>query len=339
MGLFDSIRGWLQRRRMARAGFHLVAMPDGSQALVDSAMKAYLEGSGPDPTQTSLDEALAGSIRVQVFDGGSNDGRPMRDEILYETDDRVAIDALVSTLRIVEDPETFGHCMCHGDPTLQFVDAQGGTCVIGLHHGHGIRWNGWHHDAQLVNGTKLADWLADHGVPGMREAMKQAKDRETAALEAMAGWDRAMPDGVREVWEEHKHRILAEGIIVDIEPFATALVRELAEPDERIRALLRWFGSGQGPWSGFPSYETLPEQLLLESPTTAVVGALDERDLADDSALAEGAARFLGGWEFRSKRPDDIGLIDPRLARVLLDHVERRTDDEDRLKRARAAFG
>ncbi|MEZ6072231.1 MAG: hypothetical protein R3C10_18730 [Pirellulales bacterium] len=32
---------------------------------------------------------------------------------------------------------------------------------------------------------------------------------------------------------------------------------------ERALELFDWFGSGAGPWTGFPDYELLPEQILL----------------------------------------------------------------------------
>ena len=46
------------------------------------------------------------------------------------------------------------------------------------------------------------------------------------------------------------------------------LLLEAAYPDaaERTRVLLRWFGSGSGKMTGFPSYEKVPEQFLAQVP-------------------------------------------------------------------------
>ena len=67
-------------------------------------------------------------------------------------------------------------------------------------------------------------------------------------------WDRwltAMPKAIVPVWSYS----LGVFSFVDITPLRAALEREVPNETSRILALLQWFGSGAGPWSGFPYYE------------------------------------------------------------------------------------
>ena len=67
--------------------------------------------------------------------------------------------------RISEDPNTFGHCMCLGQPTLELFDEAGQRIgTPGMQHGHAVRWDYWKHDAQLLDGSAIRSWLAERGV-------------------------------------------------------------------------------------------------------------------------------------------------------------------------------
>ena len=105
---------------------------------------------------------------------------------------------------------------------------------------------------------------------------------------------------------------------------------------KRALALYAWFGSGEGPWSGFPSYEEVAEELLFDIPTAELVAAAQADDLTE--VQLEGAARFFGGWSFSQRRLEDRRTLPPALKRKLLDHTLKSTD-EDKLARARKAFG
>jgi hypothetical protein len=52
----------------------------------------------------------------------------------------------------------------------------------------------------------------------------------------------------------------------DLAPVQESLAAAYPEPRARVLALFRWFGSGAGPWTGFPVYEQLAEQILLQLP-------------------------------------------------------------------------
>jgi hypothetical protein len=79
------------------------------------------------------------------------------------------------------------------------------------------------------------------------------------------------------------------------------LAKEIPEPRGRIMALLSWYGSGGGPWSGFTSYEQQPEELLMRYSTADILSAIQSTSLTE--AQLEGAARFFWGLGFFPTAP------------------------------------
>jgi hypothetical protein len=86
-------------------------------------------------------------------------------------------------------------------------------------------------------------------------------------------------------------------------------VLEAAYPNRntRIRALLAWFGSGAGPWTGFPAYESIAENLLMTFPLDDLLSSLEIAELTDSQL--EGAARLFAGWAFGTKRRQELALL------------------------------
>lgn len=66
-----------------------------------------------------------------------------------------------------------------------------------------------------------------------------------------------------------------------------------------VRSLLAWFGSGTGLYSGYPSYESIPEEMLRLAPLPLLCAVLDS-DLTEAERC--GASRFLRSWSFRKLR-------------------------------------
>jgi hypothetical protein len=120
-----------------------------------------------------------------------------------------------------------------------------------------------------------------------------------------------MPKAVRPVWSD----ALGQFGRVDIAPLHAALERDMPDESERILALLEWFGSGAGPWSGFPSYETAAEELLLGFSTTGLVTAVESTQLSPGQA--EGAARLFAGWSFGNQRPEDLRDLPDAVKKVI----------------------
>jgi hypothetical protein len=310
-----------------------VKMPNGSTALVDDATMAYLDSKAPAPTASTLASLLSRVRRVRVMRGGTAGGRPLGTEVLAESTDRAVIEALVEHLRVLDGG--CGHCMCHGDPALMlFAEDDSEAAVIGIHHGYGIRWNAWKDDARLVDGERVLEWLRDLGVDYPLAAYREAeRDRALQATQADR-WQAAMPACLAPFAE----RIFEDGVAFDHSALTPVLEAALPEVRDRILALFGWYGRGAGPWSGFPSYETVPERLLLAMPLPALLAAIRVEKLTEHEL--EGAARLFGGWDFRTKRGGDLRHLTSADRQRLLDHVIRSGDagDSDRRIRAEKAF-
>lgn len=140
-----------------------------------------------------------------------------------------------------------------------------------------------------------------------------------------------MPSVLIPVWSD----ALRQFGSVEVVPLRAALERGLLDEGERILALLEWFGSGAGPWSGFPSYEEAAEELLLGYSTARIIKAMESTRLSP--AQLEGAARLFAGWSFGKQRPQGLSELPDALRRILWRHVGD-TQDKDKLDRATRAF-
>jgi hypothetical protein len=120
------------------------------------------------------------------------------------------------------------------------------------------------------------------------------------------------------------------------EELDAALAREYPKQESRILVLLEWYGAGEGQWSGFPSYESVPEKLLLRYDTKDILRAIEKKELAEQQI--EGTARFFAGWDFSQTRRQDLKLLPAKLKKKLLEH-SLKSKNEDKKGRAQTAFG
>lgn len=142
-----------------------------------------------------------------------------------------------------------------------------------------------------------------------------------------------MPESIKPLWnwEKVRNEAIPEGVPL----YRAALAKEFPATADRIKALFGWFGSGEGPWTGFGSYETIPEALLLDFGSPDLVAAAQTENLTE--AQSEGAARLFSGWSFSRDRADDLKTLPVDLKKKLLNHVLK-TSDKDKLARAKQAF-
>lgn len=122
----------------------------------------------------------------------------------------------------------------------------------------------------------------------------------------------------------------------NIEAARPTFAAAFPDPVERVCVLYGWYGSGAGPWSGYPSYESAVERLLMEYPIETLIRAV-ATDLATELELL-GAARLFGGWDFGQKRKADRSRCPESLRARMLREVERQ-GIADNLDRFRHTFG
>jgi hypothetical protein len=354
---------WITRiwRRPPPAVFFRGVTADGRTVLINEATMKHLRSTAPAPSQASLNKVLAQVTHVRVLDWEEvGRGILQRTRVLAEFKDAESVTELRKCLRIVEDPATFGHCMCLGEEAIELRSGAESLATIGLHHGLSIRWDKWKHDAILKNPPRLLAFLAERGVPGPLERYERALREAEEAKRAAARWGNAMPSCLAPFWEgmmkqDWGFRTVRPSAAIpapearsrkpeafrrltsDMAAMRRALETSLPDPTQRALALFGWLGSGAGPWSGCPSYECVAERLLLEEGTEQLVAALARTSDALTASHLEGAARHFAGWEFAEKKPGEGRLLPRELRQRLLAHVLRSTD-ADKVDRARRAF-
>lgn len=298
--------------------------------LMDRTMADYLVSQAPDPNQQSIDQLLEGITRVRVVPV-ENCFLGAEPRTLLETSDRATLASFRGCFTIVEDPQTFGHCMCLGDPHLELYAGDKLAAIIGYHHGFSIRWNAWKHDALLKEPHRLLNWLSDHGVGGPRLEIEETSRLYEESQRHREQWLEAMPDCFRPFQER-----MDDDLNSELHQLLLAALRAtIPSPKQQALSLFGWFGSGAGPWSGYPSYEGVPKELLLDYSTSSLVEALTSSTPTETQWC--GAARYFGGWDFWKRKQGDRALLPTALNQRLL-AAARATNIADNFERAVGAF-
>lgn len=329
MGIFYRISNWVRDRRRPSA-FTVITGPEGQQMLVDPAVMEWMNSTAPQPTQAALDSLMDQVRAVRVYKEGCHGDALLSNDVVLEVDEPADIESLRVAMRIIDGPR--GHCMCFGRPTLEMLAAdRSRLALLSIQHGHAIRWNHWADDASLIDGRLLLEWLAQRGV---LEPLRDFKAQEATQQKSQQDWERwlaAMPSALVPVWSGD----LGEYGAVDVIPLRAALERGIPDEGARILALLEWFGTGAGPWSGFPSYEMAAEELLLGYSTARIIEAVESTQLS--LAQLEGTARLFAGWSFHKQWPQGLRELPKALRKALWLHVKD-TQDNDKRTRAVRAF-
>lgn len=241
---------------------------------------------------------------------------------MYETSDPTSLAELQAAL--ATNPSDGSRCMCMG--TLVF-EMEGGKDVV-LHHGTSLRWDTSNGNHLLVRPDVVMDWLSARGMTFVRDEYEESERRVIESQKEQAQWLAVLPASLKPFFEEMRQTD------ANAHPAWTAAV-ELEFPDrvQRARAMLELFGSGVGPWSGYPSWEGVPAQLLLGEPLDVLFAAIGD-DPGD--RLYEGAARLFASWDFRKRRRELRSKISDELRLALLVHV---ADDPDELRALEGALG
>ena len=279
------------------------------------------ENPGRAPTQADLDSVVGAATAVAVR------GVLASDEVLYETDDPSELASLRNALRI---EGAIGHCMCLGTVAFTFSHDGEDLARVTLHHGESLRWDPFFYNASLVEPDPILDWLSGHGMPDARQDYDDDRRGAEAAAERAERWRAAMPPALDWLWPSMSAPSREWPEAADV------MSREYPDPVERARILLEWFGQGGGLWSGYPSYESVPEWCLLQMPLNVLLEATRGEPQSD--YLREGAARLFAGWDFGKHRSRGLGRI-PRDLKLLLLEQALRSTDEHKLAHAQRAFG
>ena len=283
-----------------------------------------------------LQEALEGANRLHIRSGGTCHRSPEEENTLLDLRNEEVVSKIAQSIEINPDESGF-HCMCCGNPTLEFYHDETLVASLGFHHARSLRWLGgeWEGNGGLLTKDSadfLVKWMDDNGVSGPR---KERGEMEAYRIQSEKDWNRwiaAMPESLKPIWED------AFGSFGDVntEPLRKALEEEYPNQKERILSLFNWYGAGAGPWSGYPAYESAAEELLLEYEVEDLIEAIgDIHGLS--STQIEGAARLFGDWSFSQRKPDGRNKIPDSFKEVFWNQVKD-TKDEDKLERAERVF-
>jgi hypothetical protein len=179
------------------------------------------------------------------------------------------------------------------------------------------------------------EFLDKYGLERYKEQQLKEEARRRAEAEKakqdLIRWKAAIPKSVQPLYESN----VPNDSLPNILPLKEALSKEFPSQADRIQTLLAWYGSGAGPWSGHPMYESVAEALLLEYSLKDLIEATQAQSLSD--VQFEGAARLFGGWGFSQKYPEGLKQVPESLKQQLWEHTKD-TENDDKWARAKHAF-
>lgn len=248
----------------------------------------------PPPTNQRLEKLMAGTDRILIKDSCVSRGKAWNNEVVLSITDAAGVKTCSELLEIVEPSEWFG-CMCLGDYAIEFYQGQRRRATIGLHHGFSIRYDKWYGDAKLAKADQLLQFLAERGLRKPLEDQEETRKQNEAYALQQRQWLEVAPDCFANYTEHHNLTLM-----FPVEQIEQELEAEIPGTQERITRLLRTYGCSESPWSGYPSYEELPHQLLERVPAAELFAAY----LASDRNyhLRKGLGRYTGCYQSRHQR-------------------------------------
>jgi len=287
-----------------------------------------------DPIMDVRPEELAQLIdkadRVVVRDWSEETRK--RDKVLYESKERADIDALgrAVSLRV---PEDWTHCMCLGSVEVTLYTGENLLGSFTNQHTRNIRCSLWQSDAELADPEAFVSWFDARNMTGPRTEYDELKQQEAEFEAVQAKWLAAMPKCLIPLWTE---RARYGPQALDLEPFRTTLATEIADRNERVLALLEWYGWEGGSWSEYYDFEGVAKALLMDYPT-AVLNAIGS-SMELSYAQTKGLARLFTDETFRYQRRDELADLSHRLKRRLREHAHA-SEDEGEIAAVQHAFG
>jgi hypothetical protein len=289
----------------------------------------------------ALHKALNGASMLRICSGRGCSGNPDKENESLEIHDVGELSEFIAHISL--DAEESGILSaCLGDQLLDFFNGGKVIASLELIGARILRWREgkWEGDAVLSRKSAeyLFNWLNERGFSGPREQYEESLRDERESREAVARWLAAMPASLKSFWRTDADPQASSGPIrlKQVKEMNAALIVEFPNQQERLLALMEWFGAGRGAWSGFPAYEMNAEEILFLYETDEILQAIVDKDLT--LGQTEGAARFFGSWPFHHSRPDDLALLPLPLKRKLLEHSLRSNSEYNR-NMAQRAFG
>ncbi|MBK7403164.1 MAG: hypothetical protein IPJ41_00680 [Phycisphaerales bacterium] len=260
-----------------------------------------------DPWNDPLHKAALGATSIRVRSGGTCHRDVETEQILAEVTDAAGVADLLAIIEIDPDGSGF-HCMCCGDPTIEFYKGHQLVLSLGYHHGRSVRWvEGWEGDGLLTDesATRFADWMTAHGIPGPAEELAQGRAHDRAAALRAERQMALMPADL----------VARLGSAPDEEAGAE-IFRSMGVEGARVAFAV--LGAHRGPWDSSDAFEEFLTRSVLD-PMDGSVLAAAMAGLGARTPEARGCARFLFGGHNKLQRVD-AAVID-RAAEAMCSEV------------------
>lgn len=281
---------------------------------------------------TSLFALIDQSDEMVVYGEGFK-----REFVVYQSAKRKDFEDLKRAITLKREGGPF-LCACVDGPEIALLKNKKEIASVWNHEGTAIGSSVWKGDWGAADPDRWLSWFDARGMTSARAFFKLVHSESRKAEADEQRWLRAMPLSLKPLWPNALKQYNPPTNFPDLKPLNAVLIKQFPDANERIRALMAWFGSGAGPWSGFPGYEEIAAKLLTQYPTTQLIGAVENRNLSEEEL--EGAARILGSWTPAQGPPIPAELrtvVPAGLRRILLDHCLR-SSDQDKVERAKKAF-
>jgi hypothetical protein len=254
----------------------------------------------PKPTNERLRNLFAGIDLISIKPGGSSELRTQPNKVLFEIAQPDAIKQFAALIEINEVAIGF-HCMCLGTYDVELYTNNQLQATISYHHEYSIRCDLWSTDAALANPEGLVTFLAEQGFKKPLEDLNETKRQKEASYLADQEWLAISPKCFRTFWEKF-------GSYGDFpEELIDALNNEIPDKAARIIALLQTFGKTKNFWSGYPSYENVPADILNTYHPMVILKAYTDSDR--NYKTRRGLGRYLCSFDFRKIRKKYLNYI------------------------------
>lgn len=279
-----------------------------------------------------LQAALKSADRLRVRSGGTCHRRTEEEKTLFEIIKTEDVKEVISNIRIDPLKSNF-HCMCCGNPSLEFYKGGDLLVTLGFHHGKSLRWmdGPWPMDGMLTSDSSvfLCELLDKHGIQGPLAEQREERKRRQAAQRRFAIYKRLLPEGVKTHLSEAK----------TAEDATNAFILGEKNKGRRVALGLKIIGCDYGSWNQKNSFDPLIMALLDNKVPIDMSDMKDNKNIKqkdlisaqdiieaveknkDDEMLARGAARwFLGEGKHKAIPKDKLETLLPLIARHGLTH-------------------
>jgi len=298
----------LPKQRLPALGeLHIMSAPVSAQA-VDAFREAHPESTVTHGWTDAFVQAVKNVTRIRVRSGGTCHRDPAREKTLFEIKTAEEIKEFVANVRVDESRSGF-HCMCCGEPTIEFHEDKKIVVSFGFHHGKSLRWpGGWPADAALVEASAdyIVKWLADHGVKGPEQERVKGKKSESALRRRWDRWLAVIPDEVAAGLRKAKSTADA----------LNAFEGGIKDGSARARLYLRMWGLDEASWYRYNGLDEmiksgLENRVSEEDMAAALKLILGEKDRDG----IRGVARWMfGEYKDGKLKPKPLASVMPEIA-------------------------